>query len=124
MILININIKQIKVERKNIYMINVVDNYKKVNMVIDGKERVERLDEKPWNVVTIENEGEKITAEEGDQVEFVVDSGEVISGVLSKITSSNEKTKLQVKLFGSEREQICPVTSINEGTFKVVKTED
>ena len=101
-------------------MINVTDNYKLLNIEIDGEVRTERLDEKPWNVVEIEHEGEATTIQEGDQISFVVESGEIIEGILNKVSGKGEKTKLQINPFGKEYEQIWSVISIKEGTLKVL----
>lgn len=102
-------------------MINVTDNYKLVEMEIEGEVRTERLDEKPWNVVEVEFEGKKTTVNEGDEISFVVESGELIEGVLNKIAGKGEKTKLQINPFGKEYEQIWSIVSIKEGTLKVIE---
>jgi hypothetical protein len=104
-------------------MVNVSDNYKLVNMEIDGEERTERLDEKPWNVMEVEFEGKTTTIQEGDEIRFVVETGEIIEGVLNKISGKAEKTKLQINPFGKEYEQIWSVVSIKEGTLKVIEQE-
>lgn len=105
-------------------MINVTDNFKLVDIEIDGEVRTERLDEKPWNVMTVEFEGKETTIEEGNQISFVVESGEIIEGILNKIKGKGEKTKLQMNPFGKEYEQIWSVVSIKEGTLKVIENED
>lgn len=101
-------------------MINVTQNYKLVEMEIDGEMRTERLDEKPWNVVEVEFEGKTTTVNEGDQISFVVESGELIEGILNKLSGKGEKTKLQINPLGKEYEQIWSVVSIKEGTLKVI----
>jgi hypothetical protein len=105
-------------------MINVTDNYKLVNMEIDGEERTERLDAKPWNVMESEFEDEMTTIQEGNQIRFVVESGEIIEGTLNKISGSKEKTKLQINPFGKEYETIWSVVSIKEGTLKVIENKE
>jgi hypothetical protein len=104
-------------------MVNVTDNYKLVTLDIDGEERTERLDEKPWNVVDVEFEGKTTTINEGDQISFVVESGELIEGVLEKISGKGEKTKLQINPFDKEYQQIWSIVSIKEGTLKVIDKE-
>jgi hypothetical protein len=104
-------------------MINVSDNYKLVNMEIDGEERVERLDEKPWNVMTVEFDGKETVVQEGDEIQFVVETGEIIEGVVNKISGKGEKTKLQINPFGKEYETIWSIISIKEGTLKVIVKE-
>jgi hypothetical protein len=104
-------------------MINVVDNYKLVNMEIDGEERTERLDEKPWNVMTVEFDGKETVIQEGDEIQFVVETGEIIEGVVNKISGKGEKTKLQINPFGKEYETIWSIVSIKEGTLKVIVKE-
>lgn len=105
-------------------MVNVSDNYKLVNMEIDGEERTERLDEKPWNVMEVEFEGKTTTIQEGDEISFVVETGEIVEGILNKISGKKEKTKLQINPFGKEYETIWSVISIKEGTLKVIENKD
>jgi hypothetical protein len=104
-------------------LVNVTDNYKLITLDIDGEERTERLDEKPWNVVDVEFEGKTTTINEGDQISFVVESGELIEGVLEKISGKGEKTKLQINPFDKEYQQIWSIVSIKEGTLKVIDKE-
>lgn len=105
-------------------MVNVVDNYKLINVEVDGEERIEKLDEKPWNVMEVEFEGKTTTIQEGNQISFVVESGELIEGILNKITGKGEKTKLQINPFEKEYEQIWSIVSIKEGTLKVIDNKE
>jgi len=104
-------------------MINVADNYKLIELEIDGEMRTERINPSDaWNVFEVVSlEGKKTTIHEGNAIQFVIESGEVITGVLEKIQGKGEKTKLQINPVESECQQIWSVGSIKEDTLKVIE---
>lgn len=104
-------------------MVDITDNYKLVNVFVDSTEKTVRVNTSDaWNVVEFEFEGAKTTINEGDEIEFIIDTGEKISGTLLKIAGKKEKTKFQIKPFMSECEQIWSITSIKEGTLKLLNS--
>jgi hypothetical protein len=106
-------------------MINVTDNYKLVNMEIEGEESVQRLDEKPWNVVEVEFEGVITVLQEGNQIQFIIESNDqVIIGTLEKISGKKEKMSFQINPLRGDCRQIWDVTKIKEGTLKVITNEN
>jgi len=104
-------------------MVNIVDNYKLVNVFVDNLEKTVKVNtSEAWNVIEFEFDGNKTTINEGDEIEFIIDTGEKISGTLLKIGGKKEKTKFQIKPFMSECEQIWSITSIKEGTLKLINS--
>lgn len=105
-------------------MILVTDNYKLLDIEIDGDVRTERVDtSKAWNVVEVMgNQGSKtITVHEGNKIKFVVESGEVIEGVVEKLAGKGTKTTIQLIPENSECKQIWSVEKIQEDTLEVIK---
>lgn len=109
-------------------MINVVENYKLIEIENEDGEMVEtEIDTKDaWNVMKVAaDDGDKIIiVNEKDKVEFTTESGEIITGYVSKLTGKGEKTKIKLTPVGSECEQIWSVSTIKDGTLKVVTAED
>lgn len=94
-------------------MVEVNRNYKLINLEIDGEERTEEIDTKEaWSVMEIAVDGVNVTVHEGNQIEFVTENGEVVQCVVNKMTGKEKKTKLQIKRFGSECEEIWAVASM------------
>ena len=101
-------------------MLNVERNFKLINLPIDGKERTVEIDTKEaWTVVEFEINGETVAVHEGNQIEFVTESGENVVGQVVKITGKGEKTKLQIMPIEADCEQIWKVVNIK--TLKVIE---
>ena len=107
-------------------MVNVSDNYKLINLEVDGEDRIIQINTSDaWNVMEIQFEGKTIVINENDTIEFVVDSsGELKTGILTKITGKGDKTKIQVRPLLMDCEEIWSIISIREGSFKVITDEE
>lgn len=106
-------------------MVNVVNGYKLIEVMIDGKVRVIPIDTKEaWNVFEFEFEGKTYKVNEGDVVRFSTEDGVPIQGNLLKIKGKKEKTKLQIVPTGSEHEETWSVLSIKEGSLRVLSVEN
>ena len=102
-------------------MVNVTENYKL--MEIDGEEKKVNTSE-AWNVFEFEYEDKITTVNEGDTIEFVVESGELKTGVILKASGKGEKTKIKIVPTNTPCEEIWSVMDIQEGTFKVIKKRE
>ena len=57
---------------------------------------------------------------EGDTVSFVVDTGEMVSGVVTKICGGKNDRKLQILPDGEAHEEVWALSQIKENTLTVV----
>jgi len=106
-------------------MVNVVNGYKLIEVMIDGKVRVIPIDTKEaWNVFEFEFEGKTYKVNEGDIIRFATEDDEIKQGNLLKVKGKKEKTKLQIVPTGSEHEETWSVLSIKEGSLKVLSVEN
>jgi hypothetical protein len=104
-------------------MVSVNRNYKLINLEIDGEERTEEIDTKEaWSVMEVEVDGQNFTVNEGDEIEFLIESGEVVSCVVNKMTGKGAKTNLQIKRFGSMCEEIWSVSTMVK--LRLIKPTD
>jgi len=58
---------------------------------------------------------------EDDTVSFVVDTGEIVSGMVTKICGGKKDRKLQVLPEGESHEEVWALSQIKEGTLKVIR---
>lgn len=106
-------------------MLNVLDGYKLINLEIDGEERALRINtSEAWNVLEVEVNGKTIVVNEGDTISFIVESGEVVEGTVTKLKGKNEKAKIQIAPLGQFKEEIWDVLSIKENSLKVINSKD
>ncbi len=59
---------------------------------------------------------------EGDFVTFVVDTGEQVSGEITKICGGKNDRKLQILPEGEQHEEVWSLSQIAEGTLVVTQT--
>lgn len=70
--------------------------------------------------VTNEND-EIIRIDEGNEIQFVTEDGEVVKGRLTKISGKGEKTKLQIVPEDGQKEEIWSVMVMEDGSLNVIK---
>jgi hypothetical protein len=105
-------------------MVNVTENYKLVEVLINGKlETVKINTSDAWNVFEFISDEKTFKVEENDQVQFTVDGGSAKVGTIVKLSGKGEKTKIKIVPLDQECEEIWSVMSIQEGSFKVIKKE-
>jgi len=70
--------------------------------------------------VTNEND-EIIRIDEGNEIQFATEDGEVVKGRLTKISGKGEKTKLQIVPEDGQKEEIWSVMVMEDGSLNVIK---
>jgi hypothetical protein len=78
----------------------------------------------PFKSMEVEKEGKTLRIDEGMKIKFVAETGEVISGTLTKISGKGEKTKLQIIPYGAQKEEIWALAVMAEGTLGIDESED
>jgi len=102
-------------------MLEVVDNYKLIDVEIDGVKKTLQIDTKDaWGVMEVQSGDKVIKVNELDEIEFITETGEKKQGTVNKITSSGEKTKFQIQPTGMDYEEIWSVKSVKSGTLKIL----
>jgi len=106
-------------------VLNVTDNYKLIDLEIDGKPRTLKINTSDaWGVMDVQTESGVVTVNEGDKIEFVTENnGEIVKGIPTKIKGKGEKTNFEFVADGSECKQVWDVMAIKEGTLKLIKEE-
>lgn len=79
----------------------------------------------PYKSIQVEtDEGKVITIQEGNKISFIVElSGEMVTGVVTKFFSKDEKLKVQIFSLEQTCEQIWSVALMLEGSLKLVEDE-
>lgn len=103
-------------------MVNVTNNYKLIDLTIDGEEMTLPINTSDaWSVMEVQFDGKTIVVNENDIVEFIIDStGEIKKGVVTKLKGKGDKTKIQLRPIGLDCEEIWSVISLREGSLKVI----
>lgn len=79
----------------------------------------------PYKSIVVQNEeGEKITISEGDQIQFCLDSGIVKKGRVTKLQGKDDKLKIQMVPIDKECEEIWPIVVISDGSLKLQEDEE
>jgi hypothetical protein len=74
--------------------------------------------------VIVQNEiGEDLRIEEGMRVVFNTETGEIVKGDLVKISGKDDKTKLQIIPYNSQKQEIWELVVIGEGSLKIDEDE-
>ena len=69
----------------------------------------------------LDENGKVIRVDEGDSIQFALESGEKVKGRVTKISGKGEKTKLQIVPEGGQKEEIWSVLVIAEGSLSVIE---
>lgn len=67
--------------------------------------------------------GQPIRIDEGDLINFATETGESITGRITKISGKGDKTKLQIVPNGEQKEEIWSVIVMQDGSLKVVEED-
>lgn len=106
-------------------MLEVVSNYKLINLDVDGKEKTVQINPSDaWSVMEVVVNGNTLTVNEGDEISFSTENGELKKGTITKIQSSGEKTKFVMTPFGEEHDEVWMVRSIKSDSLKVLKSDE
>jgi hypothetical protein len=106
-------------------MVNVTSVYKLITLDINGEKKTLMINPKEaWGVFESVFEDKKLTVNEGNHIEFVNSNGEKKTGYLDKIGGKGSKTKLTIIPDGIDCQETWPVSSIIEGTLKVLDNDD
>lgn len=62
--------------------------------------------------------------DEGMKIRFAAETGEKISGTLTKISGKGEKTKLQIIPYGAQKEEIWALAVMQESSLGIDESED
>ncbi|MDF2950497.1 MAG: hypothetical protein K0S18_80 [Anaerocolumna sp.] len=73
----------------------------------------------PFKSMYIEDAEGSLRIDEGMKIKFVAETGEVISGTLTKISGKGEKTKLQIIPYGAQKEEIWALTVMQESSLGI-----
>ena len=67
------------------------------------------------------SKGKVVRIDEGDLINFATETGESITGRVTKISGKGEKTKLQIVPKDSQKEEIWSVVVISEDSLSVIE---
>jgi hypothetical protein len=74
--------------------------------------------------VEVETTEGALRIDEGMKIKFTVETGELISGTLTKISGKGEKTKLQIIPYGAQKEEIWALAVMAEGSLGIDESDD
>lgn len=105
-------------------MVNVTETKKLTKLNFNGTEIVVNSEDTIiWNQITIETtEGNEFIVKEGDTIQFMIDSGEIKSGMVTKLSGKKENVEISIMPDDGHKES-WKVSLIKEGTLKVIKNE-
>ena len=70
---------------------------------------------------TTDEDSKVVRVDEGNAIQFALETGETVKGKLTKISGKGEKTKLQIVREGGQNEEIWSVLVMAEGSLSVIK---
>ena len=73
------------------------------------------------SIEVTDESGKILRVDEGDTVVYATETGEEITGKLTKIIGKREKTKIQIVPQGGQKEEIWSVLVMAEGSLNVVE---
>ena len=73
-----------------------------------------------YKSVEVSSNNKVLRIDEGDTIKFSTETGEAITGRLTKISGKGDKTKLQIVPVGEHKEEIWSVLVILEDSLSVV----
>ena len=82
------------------------------------------LNKSAFKSVEIMKDGKVIRIDEGNTIQFSTETGEIITGILTKISGKGEKTKLQIIPKEEQKEEIWSIMVISENTLTVIENEE
>jgi formylmethanofuran dehydrogenase subunit D len=85
---------------------------------------VEVLTDTFRSIEVAKEDGNKLRIDEGNPIRFVTEQGEIIEGIVTKLSGKGDKAKIQIIPNGAVAEQIWSVLTIKEGTLEVVAEKE
>jgi predicted transcriptional regulator len=82
------------------------------------------VSENPFKSVEVETKEGTLRIDEGMKIKFAAETGEKISGTLTKISGRGEKTKLQIIPYGAQKEEIWALAVMMESSLGIDDSED
>jgi hypothetical protein len=73
----------------------------------------------PFKSMEVETTEGALRIDEGMKIKFTAETGELISGTLTKISGKGEKTKLQIIPYGAQKEEIWALAVLQEGSLAI-----
>lgn len=73
----------------------------------------------PYKSFEVEGKNGTIRINEGDNVKFVTEAGEIVKGRVTKISGKGEKAKIQIVPEGAEKEEIWSLMVMVEGSLEL-----
>ena len=73
------------------------------------------------SIEVVGKDDKTLRIDEGDVVKFSTEHGELIEGIVSKLSGKGGRAKIQICPTGAEREEIWSVLVMSEGSLEVVK---
>lgn len=77
-----------------------------------------------YKSVEVLNGKRVVRIDEGDFIAFTTETGEIITGRVTKISGKGEKTKLQIVPKDSQKEEIWSVLVMAEDSLTVVENDE
>lgn len=69
----------------------------------------------PFKSMVVTSEGNSLRVDEGDKIKFTLDTtGEIVTGLVTKLSGKGDKVKIQIMPYGSQKEEIYNVDVIAE----------
>jgi len=78
----------------------------------------------PFKSVEVETANGVLRIDEGMKITFAAETGEKISGTLTKISGKGEKTKLQIIPYGAQKEEIWGLSVMAEGSLHIDQEDE
>ena len=78
----------------------------------------------PFKSVEVETANGVLRIDEGMKIAFAAETGEKISGTLTKISGKGEKTKLQIIPYGAQKEEIWSLSVMSEGSLHIDQEDE
>ena len=105
-------------------MVNVTETKKLTKLDFNGKEIVVNAEDTTvWNQVTIEDDGNEIVVNEGDNIQFITDNGEFKKGLVAKVSGKKEKTRITIA-FEDSHEETWSICSIKDKSLKNLSEDE
>lgn len=78
----------------------------------------------PFKSVEVETANGVLRIDEGMKITFAAETGEKISGTLTKISGKGEKTKLQIIPYGAQKEEIWSLAVMAESSLHIDQEDE
>ena len=105
-------------------MLNVVETKKLTRLDYNGTEVIVNSEDTiVWNQIKVVTKNGEIIVNEGDNIKFITDAGEIKQGMTTKLSGKKDKVRITIT-FEDGHEETWSVCSIKEDTLKVINDEE